>query len=197
MRAREDERKLVMVLLVALITLAWLVLWVWGRSPYGRFLSHEHLGEASLTEGGLLLSFIAGWTLMTVAMMLPTSLPLVTLFRQLVRGRPDRTWLLVLLIAGYLGIWTLFGVVAHLGDWSIHRAVEQSRWLATHPWVLGSATLAVAGLYQFTPLKHHCLDKCRSPLSFIVAHWRGRHEPMQALRLGLHHGLYCVGCCWS
>ena len=55
----------------------------------------------------------------------------------------------------------------------------------------------MAGVYQFTPLKYHCLDKCRAPLGFIMGHWRGRRERLQALRLGLHHGLFCVGCCWS
>jgi predicted metal-binding membrane protein len=54
-----------------------------------------------------------------------------------------------------------------------------------------------AGLYQFTPLKYRCLDKCRSPLSFIIGHWRGSQEKTQAFRLGAHHGLFCVGCCWS
>ncbi len=63
--------------------------------------------------------------------------------------------------------------------------------------MLGAATVALAGLYQFTPLKYHCLDKCRSPLSFIMEHWHGRHDRAQALRLGVRHGLYCLGCCWS
>jgi predicted metal-binding membrane protein len=57
--------------------------------------------------------------------------------------------------------------------------------------------LLVAGVYQFTPLKYVCLDKCRSPYSFVVGHWRGRAPQREALGLGLHHGLYCVGCCWS
>jgi predicted metal-binding membrane protein len=63
--------------------------------------------------------------------------------------------------------------------------------------VIGAAILLVAGAYQFTPLKHHCLDKCRSPLSFIMGHWRGQGESREALRLGAHHGLFCLGCCWS
>ena len=54
-----------------------------------------------------------------------------------------------------------------------------------------------AGIYQFTPLKYHCLDKCRSPFSFISAHWSGGNESAQSLRLGLDHGLFCVGCCWT
>jgi predicted metal-binding membrane protein len=193
----ENDRKSFILLMGALIALAWLVLGVWGQSPYGRFLSHEELGGVSLSEIPVLLVFVAGWTLMSTAMMLPTSLPLVTLFHTLVHRRPDRTWLVVLLIAGYLGVWTLFGVVAHLGDWSLHHAAEQIEWLHANAWVMGAATLLLAGVYQFTPLKYYCLDRCRSPLSFIVEHWRGRHEQVQALWLGIHHGLFCLGCCWS
>ncbi len=55
----------------------------------------------------------------------------------------------------------------------------------------------MAGLYQFTPLKDHCLDQCRSPLSFVLGHWRGTRERLHAGWLGVHHGLFCVGCCWS
>ena len=63
--------------------------------------------------------------------------------------------------------------------------------------MIGAATLLVAGFYQFTPLKYHCLDQCRSPMSFIIGHWRGRREGLQALRLGIDHGLFCLGCCWT
>jgi predicted metal-binding membrane protein len=62
---------------------------------------------------------------------------------------------------------------------------------------MGPATLLVAGTFQFTRLKYRCLDKCRSPFSFIVEHWRGGRETWQALRLGIDHGVFCVGCCWA
>ncbi len=191
-----DDRKLFSALLAVLIALAWLALFVWGQSPYGRFLRHEELGETGENSAYLLL-FIGGWTLMTVAMMLPTSLPLVTLFYALTRQRPDRPRLVGLLIIGYLGVWMLFGAAAHLGDWGIHEALERNGWLEANTWIIGAGTIALAGLYQFTPLKYYCLEKCRSPLSFIMGHWRGNHERSQAFRLGLHHGLFCVGCCWS
>lgn len=191
-----SERRLFTPLMVALITLAWLVLWVWGQSPYGRFLSHHSLEE--VRGGGLLmLVFVAGWTLMIVAMMLPTSLPLVMLFRAVIRQRANHTRLVALLIAAYLCVWVAFGVLVYLADWSLHEAVEQSAWLRTNAWVLGGATFLLAGLYQFTPLKYRCLDKCRSPLNFIVGHWQGGHEQAQAFKLGVNHGIFCLGCCWS
>ena len=57
--------------------------------------------------------------------------------------------------------------------------------------------MALAGLFQFSELKYRCLDKCRTPLSFVIERWRGRAERWNALRLGLHHGLFCLGCCWA
>ncbi|MCA1728956.1 MAG: DUF2182 domain-containing protein, partial [Actinobacteria bacterium] len=121
----------------------------------------------------------------------------VTLFRAFTRQRQDRVRLVGLLITGYLSVWILFGGVAHLGDWGLHEAVEHNEWLETNVWIIGSGTIVLAGLYQFTPLKYYCLEKCRSPLSFIMEHWRGKHEAARSLWLGMHHGLFCVGCCWS
>ena len=198
MLARLDEQKLLASLLGTLIALAWLVLWAWGRSPYARFLDHGELEGISLPgDTFFFLVFVAGWTLMTVAMMLPATLPLVRLFHALTRRREDRRWLVALLIVGYLGAWTLFGIVAHFGDWVLHQALERSVVLESNPWVIGSGLFIVAGIFQFTPLKYYCLDKCRSPLSFIMGHWRGRNEKRQALWLGVHHGLFCIGCCWA
>ncbi|MFQ5804530.1 MAG: DUF2182 domain-containing protein [Candidatus Methylomirabilales bacterium] len=198
MWTRVDDRKLFTALLVLLIALAWVALWVWGQSPYARYLNHEELEIISLPGDTLLLVvFAGGWTLMTAAMMLPTSVPLIALFYALTRRRPDRLWLVGLLVSGYLGTWTLFGVGAHLGDWVLHQAVEESTWLEANAWMLGAGILIVAGAFQFTPLKYYCLDKCRSPLSFITEHWRGRHEKVQALWLGVRHGVFCIGCCWA
>jgi predicted metal-binding membrane protein len=201
MWAAYDDRRPFLVVMTALIAMTWLALWLWSISPHARFLGHEEIGDLGSAFGGqylvLLGIFVAGWTLMTVAMMMPTSLPLITLYRRLTLQRPDRLLLLVLLIAGYLGIWVLFGALAHAGDLFVHEAVEQSAWLGTNAWVIGAGTIMLAGVYQFTPLKYKCLEKCRSPLSFITEHWTGHSERSQALRLGMHHGLFCVGCCWS
>lgn len=183
-------------LLVGLIGMAWLALWLWGQSPYGRFLSHHSLDEAR-GGGVLLLVFVLGWTFMVVAMMLPTSLPLVALYRRVVQGRPDRTRLTLLLLLGYLAVWTAFGALVYPGDAALHGLLERVLWLGANAWILGAGTLLLAGLYQFTPLKARCLEQCRSPFSFIAEHWRGRGEAGQAFRLGVHHGLFCVGCCWS
>jgi predicted metal-binding membrane protein len=191
------DRRYVLLLMGGLIALAWLTLWLWGQSPYGRLLNHDELSRADLGNGLVVLVIVVGWTLMIVAMMLPTSLPLVALFHRLTRQRQDHALLVGLLLAGYLSMWTAFGMVVHVGDGLLHAAVAQSAWLEAHAWAMGAGILVLAGLYQFTPLKYACLDKCRSPLSFITEHWRGNHERTQAFRLGMRHGLFCIGCCWS
>ncbi len=198
---RVDNRRYFTAALLALVALAWLALIVWGQSPYGRFLSHEEIGEVELGLNSdalaLTLVFVLGWTVMTVAMMLPTSLPLFTLFQRLVRRRQDAPRLVALLSAGYVVIWSLFGLAAHIADRGLHAGIEQVAWMEENSWLVGAATLLLAGAYQFTPLKYMCLDKCRSPLSFITGHWHGSHERADAFKLGLHHGAFCVGCCWS
>ena len=134
---------------------------------------------------------------MTVAMMLPTTLPLLEIFRRLTVGRQDRSQLLALVIAGYLLIWLGFGIIAHGADWLLHEIVERSSWLEAHAWLIGAATLLLAGGFQFSRLKYRCLDKCRAPLSFVTEYWRGRHERRNAFLLGINHGIFCVGCCWA
>src|SRR5688572_20788366 len=100
---RVNSQKPLVWVLGGLVVVAWLALWLWGASPYGRFLTHEQIGEVHLGDHPLQMAvFVAGWTLMTVAMMLPTSLPLVVLFYGLIARRHDRLRLTVLLVAGYL-----------------------------------------------------------------------------------------------
>jgi len=190
---------LLAALLIVISGLAWLVLWWWGHSPYLHYLHHAHQhappGGGGWAGAGLI--FVGGWTVMTVAMMLPTSVPLIGVFSTVARRRPDRALLVSLVVVGYLAAWAAFGVLAYAGAVAFRGAVGQSSWLQENRWVLPAGTLAVAGLYQLTSLKYRCLDKCRSPFSFVVEHWTGDRHVRRALWLGLHHGLFCVGCCWT
>ena len=194
------DRRAFLWLMGSLITLAWIALWTWERSPYGRYLDHDQLGAIAADPSGIIFAagfYVAGWTLMTIAMMLPTTIPLLEIFRRLIAQRPDRGQLLILVIAGYLAAWLGFGVAAHVGDWILHELVEHVEWLGENAWAIGAVTLAVAGGFQFTRLKYRCLDKCRTPLSFVTGYWRGRHDRRNALMLGVNHGIFCVGCCWA
>ena len=193
-----SDRRAFFWLIGSLVASAWLALWIWDRSPYGRYLGHQELGE--IGPGSFFLPitlYLVGWTLMTVAMMLPTTLPLLDIFRRLTRRRQERSQLIALVIAGYLGVWMAFGVAAHAGDWGLHQIVERSPWLEANAWVIGAGTLLLAGGFQFSRLKYRCLDKCRAPLSFVMQYWQGRHDRRNALLLGIHHGFFCVGCCWA
>jgi predicted metal-binding membrane protein len=181
-------RLLLCVSIAALTVAAWIALWAMGSAAHASMHHHHHHGAAS---GGaapipMMLGFVGGWTLMTIAMMLPTSLPVLSTLATLARDRADRTRLVALAVIGYLLTWTAFGVIVWAGQQALPRLA-----------LGGSLILLMAGVYQFTPLKHRCLDKCRSPLSFVVEHWQGRHDRWQAFRLGIDHGLFCVGCCWT
>ena len=120
--------------------------------------------------------YLIGWTLMTVAMMLPTTLPLLEIFRRLTAQRRDESQLLALVITGYLAVWMGFGIAAHGADWFLHEIIERSSWLEANAWLIGAATLLLAGAFQFSRLKYRCLDKCRAPLSFVTEYWRGRDK---------------------
>jgi predicted metal-binding membrane protein len=208
MRSDARHRRVFLPLLGGLVLLAWLALWSWSASPYARYLEHgdwTRSGPAALLcrllPGGTLLvpaAFqAAGWVLMTAAMMLPTTLPLFSAFDRITATRPDRGRLQVLLGAGYMAAWGAFGLLAHALHGVLLWGVAQVPALAWHGGLIGAATLALAGAFQFSQLKHRCLDKCRTPMSFVMAHWHGRHAARDAFVLGAHHGLFCVGCCWA
>jgi predicted metal-binding membrane protein len=191
-----------------LLGLAWVVLYLWGQSPYGRYLDHGGWSDINLATsfcrvvpaGNVvvpILLYTGGWLLMSGAMMLPTTLPLLQRFRLLVAGRSNRLTLLGLLICGYLVVWMAFGIAAHVLDQLVHLAARHGSWLMAHGWVVGVVVLGVAGAFQFSRLKYHCLDRCRTPFGFIVQHWHGKTARRDAFQLGLHHGLFCVGCCWA
>jgi predicted metal-binding membrane protein len=147
-----------------------------------------------------LAAFVVSWAVMMAAMMLPAVAPLLLLYRTVAgKSMPGNrafisTWMLV---GGYLLVWTAVGVGVYVlsrlsgevaGQFGM---TEQQRW---GPVVLG-AILVAAGVYQFTPLKYACLRQCQSPFGFLMGHWRG--GKLGALRMGLVHGLYCLGCCWA
>ena len=195
-------------LATGLVVLSWIVLLVWDASPYARYLNHGDWSEIGLgaaicvsMPGGAwlvpVLLYGGGWLLMSAAMMLPTTLPLIRRFDRMISERSDRAVLHGLLIAGYLLAWAGFGVAAHLLDRVLHVGLGGWVWLATHPWASGAVVLGVAGAFQFSRLKYRCLDQCRTPLGFIMSHWHGPRPRHDAFSLGFAHGVWCIGCCWA
>jgi len=190
---RQDRLILIGALLL-LSVLAAAAIWGWQASPYGRYLGHEGGGGDLVLE---VAAFAAGWLLMIVAMMLPTTIPLVASFAMLVRRRDGYRTLVGLVVAAYVLTWSAFGLAAYVADRGIHAAVEAIPLLAAYPQLVMGATLAIAGLWQFSPLKYRCLDECRSPLGFVLHRWRGADPRREAFALGVAHGIFCIGCCWS
>ncbi len=148
---------------------------------------------------GQLGGFISLWVLMMAAMMLPSVAPMALAFARITGERARKgqaafvpTWIFIL---GYFAAWTGYGLVAYAIDHSIR--LLNPAWLAWSrqgPLIAGVA-IAAAGLYQLSAFKRVCLTHCRSPLDFFLHSW---HEGAAgALRMGLHHGLYCIGCCWG
>lgn len=140
---------------------------------------------------------VGGWGLMVVAMMLPPALPLLHTVRRLVSNRQPAA-LLTLFSAGiFIAAWTVVGAVLATGYFVI-RALTGEVWAGTDKaWVAG-AVILLAGVYQFTPLKELCLRGCRSPRSFVLAHWQGRRTASaELLSLTGAYALSCIGCCWA
>lgn len=148
------------------------------------------------TMGLSLLAFEGLWVMMMAAMMFPSVAPMVTVWIRSVSARPSglqRVGGVVQFLSGYLLAWAGFGLLAY------GALVLTGRLLDTSPtagrW-LGAATFAVAGIYQLTPFKEVCLKHCRSPVGSLF-HYASFNGPLRDLRVGLHHGAYCVGCCWG
>ena len=138
------------------------------------------------------------WALMMAAMMLPSAAPMILLYARFARTARAQGAVLAptfVFAATYLTLWGVFSLAAaaiQLG--LIASGVVSAANLAIGNGRLAGAVLLAAGLYQLTPLKRACLAQCRSPLSFVTRLWRP--GPAGAIRLGLTHGLYCIGCCW-
>jgi predicted metal-binding membrane protein len=158
-------------------------------------LHHDTLIEHGPPLALALLLFLASWQAMIAAMMLPSSLPLVRLFAQASAGQARPRAALAALLGGYAAVWTAFGAAAFLFDVGVHAAVDRSPWLNAHAAYIGPLTLAVAGAFQFSALKDACLRACRHPAQFLIRYYR--RGAGGALRLGVRHGAFCVGCCWA
>jgi predicted metal-binding membrane protein len=136
----------------------------------------------------------AMWAVMMVGMMTPSAVPVLLLFAGMHRGRGAPHFVFAF-SAGYLLVWTAFSAGAALAQWALHQTALLSPAMATSSLRLSGGILITAGVYQLTPFKGACLTHCRSPLGFLLSHWRD--GTAGALRMGIQHGAYCLGCCWA
>lgn len=191
------ERLILGGCLAAMVVLAWL------------YLVHTKMAMPDMEMPGMvmldlhewgpttvLLLFVM-WTVMMVAMMVPSAAPMILAFLTVNQRRqatarplvPVTTFLL-----GYLAVWTAFSAVATLAEWGLHQAALLSTTMSATSTALNGGLLIAAGVFQWTPLKRACLKGCRSPLSFLMSEWR--EGTVGAFVMGLRHGAFCVGCCW-
>jgi predicted metal-binding membrane protein len=205
--------------LVGVTVLSWLYL-VWlaaGMSDMGDMAGGDMSGMAGGQMSGMAAGGMAGmampalhawtagyfvlmflmWAVMMVGMMLPSAAPMILLYDR-VRERQEAKGATLagtaVFASGYLAAWALFSLAAVLAQWGLERAALLSPMMVSaSPW-LGGGLLILAGLYQWTPFKNACLVHCRAPITFLAHHWRT--GAAGAFSMGLHHGLFCIGCCW-
>jgi len=138
------------------------------------------------------------WSIMMVAMMIPSASPMILLFATVNRRRQMRGTLFVptaIFVAGYLVVWTAFSLLATLVQGFLQWAELVTSSMVSASPVLTGVLLILCGLFQWTPLKRRCLEGCSTPLAFMTTHWR--EGKSGAFTMGLHHGALCVGCCWA
>ena len=137
------------------------------------------------------------WLVMMIAMMTPSVAPLILIFAKVNRQRKHEERVFVssiYLMTGYFLVWAVFSLAATLLQWLLQQVSLLNPEMKTTSKILGSAILIMSGIFQFTPLKKTCLKYCRTPLGFVLQHWK--EGKSGALKMGMENGLYCVGCCW-
>lgn len=140
---------------------------------------------------------LAMWAVMMAAMMLPSAAPMILLHATIARNRHASDQPAAasgIFILGYIAVWTGFSVGAVALQFWLEKLALLSPMMETTSIVLAGSVLIAAGLYQWTPLKQACLRRCRSPLEFVLMHWR--QGARGAFVMGAQHGVFCVGCCW-
>jgi len=139
----------------------------------------------------------AMWWVMMIGMMLPGAAPMILTFATVNRNKCANGQDFVpvsVFTLGYLLVWGLFSASATVAQWALDQLAMLSASLGMISPKVGGALLIAAGIYQFTPLKQACLRHCRSPFAFVLNRWHDGRTG--ALRMGMEHGTFCLGCCW-
>jgi predicted metal-binding membrane protein len=184
------DRVIILLAVAGVTALSWLYLLQLGPSMAGMAMPMP----PPWASAAFALTF-AMWAVMMVGMMLPGAVPMILTFAGLNRGKAvERFAPTLLFVSGYLLVWSGFSLVATLLQWVLERLALLSPMLTITNALLGGGLFVLAGAYQLSPLKQACLHHCRSPFAFLFNHWRDGWNG--ALRMGIEHGAYCLGCCW-
>lgn len=198
----QPDKWFVLISLVAVSGVAWFYLLVmyWGMQTMpmaDMWMPPTGVDARAWTLTDFWLTFLM-WAIMMMAMMVPSAFPMVMMFTAINRRKRETgkshvsTWVFIL---GYIFAWSVFSASAAVIQWPMHHYSLLTPMMDNSSHLLAGAALIVAGLYQFTPWKDICLNKCRTPLGFVMTQWRDGTRG--ALIMGLKHGFYCVGCCWA
>lgn len=197
--ALRRDRLVVALGLTALTALAWVYVARMAGASGGGMPSMVMPSMPGMAAGEPpALGWLIGmWAVMMVAMMLPSAAPTILLFAAVSRrrrheGRPAVP--VAVFTLGYLLVWTVYAAAAGGAQWELHRLALLSPAMASASPLLAGALLIAAGVYQLLPIKAACLSHCRSPFGFFSTEWR--EGVGGALAMGIHHGTFCVGCCW-
>jgi predicted metal-binding membrane protein len=197
--ARHLPRRDLIVVVSALsgaTVLAWIYLIRAAASMADPGMSMEVVRIRAWETGDFVLVFLM-WAIMMVGMMVPSTAPTTMVYAAVAR-KAERQGAAVapvmFFVSGYIAVWTLFSVFATTAQWALDQAALLSPMMVATSPLVGAGLLVAAGVYQITPLKLACLKHCQSPVHFISGHWRSGTGG--AFRMGLDHGIFCVGCCW-
>jgi predicted metal-binding membrane protein len=208
-----QDRRLVLLALICVTGLAWLYLIAMARQMASGDMSMMGMADPSAMSGSsmmaamtttqmawspltFLLMFLM-WSIMMVGMMVPSAAPMILLFARVQRRKlADQapTARIAAFASGYLLVWTFFSLLATGFQWGLTELRLLSPMMEGTSRLLAGGVLLAAGVYQLTPLKQACLKQCQTPLVFLSTHWKDGTPG--ALRMGLEHGAFCLGCCW-
>lgn len=195
-RALRRDRILVVSCLLVVVVLSWAHLLTGAGMMHemGDMLMPMSTGPWTLGHAFLVLVM---WAVMMAAMMLPSAAPTILLYSTIARCRREKAPLATtsgVFAFGYVAVWAAFSLVAVALQFGLEQAALMSPMMETTSIVLAGTVLIVGGIYQWTPLKQGCHRRCRSPLEFVMMHWREGWRG--AFLMGCRHGVYCVGCSW-
>jgi predicted metal-binding membrane protein len=191
------NRTPVLLLLVFVPAASWLWIVVMARDMYGPMTGASAWMMSPAWDVPHLLLLSAMWTVMMIAMMVPSAAPLVLLYGAAARRTAPQPAALRIyaLAAGYVVVWALFSIAATALQRLLSSLLLLSPMMEASNGRVSGTLLLLAGMYQLTPAKHACLRACQSPLGFLMSRWRDGIAG--AFRMGTAHGVYCVGCCWA